>query len=535
MVFEYLNNFNLRMKKIGYYSLLLRSSVMKNNWQKYGFDDYDERENLIFTILLYIMEQSLKEEICTLDDIANFIDEIDDLYFKKNLTYEEEKDLAEFIINSVICNDGNVRYYNGFNYEKGKYEEININYISTKIIDLGGVRRVNYSVTEEGYNMLLGTLEIEENLKISIQEMIFKLHLGKAEYNKAVNDIKSIFNLFRIRVQRMEEDIQKIKDNPLSYSNSDYEKVTKGNLELMQESKEKYKLHKEVVESRIKEFLEKEINLRELTDQEEKNLESLRTIKKYLNKTIDEDQRILKKHFELKEIYSKELEDISKISIIKRFNLNNEVYEKILNDINKLDNIEVVLRPLGRNNIIKTYNINRALSYQAAIRKTKEDNDIVILGLDENDIEKERERRKLEKLEKYKNVIRVILEKANINQELYLSDLNNLIDSNEDIKRILIPTVEIFREVLIEFLKIREIDIKLISEERKNSTEMGELDFQLNKSIIEVIENDKSFSNIKKIHISKALDKDDLKIKSVFNELGEIKNFVCSEVYFKIN
>ena len=64
---------------------------------------------------------------------------------------------------------------------------------------------------------------------------------------------------------------------------------------------------------------------------------------------------------------------------------------------------------------------------------------------------------------------------------------------------------------------------------------MGELDFQLNKSIIEVIENDKSFSNIKKIHISKALDKDDLKIKSVFNELGEIKNFVCSEVYFKIN
>lgn len=230
MVFEYLNNFNLRMKKIGYYSLLLRSSVMKNNWQKYGFDDYDERENLIFTILLYIMEQSLKEEICTLDDIANFIDEIDNLYFKKNLTYEEEKDLAEFIINSVICNDGNVRYYNGFNYEKGKYEEININYISTKIIDLDGVRRVNYSVTEEGYNMLLGTLEIEENLKISIQEMIFKLHLGKAEYNKAVNDIKSIFNLFRIRVQRMEEDIQKIKDNPLSYSNSDYEKVTKGNL-----------------------------------------------------------------------------------------------------------------------------------------------------------------------------------------------------------------------------------------------------------------------------------------------------------------
>lgn len=535
MVFDYLNNFNLRMKKVGYYSLLLRSSIMKNNWQKYGFDDYDERENLIFTILLYIMEQSLKKEICTLDSIADFIDEVNELYFKKSLTYEEEKDLAEFIINSIICNDGNVRYYNGFNYEKEKYEEINVNYLLTEIVDLDGVRRVKYSLTDEGYNMLLGTLEIEENLKISIHEMIFKLHLDRAEYNKAVDDIKSIFNLFRIRVQKMEEDIQKIKDNPLSYSNLDYEKVTKGNLELMQESKEKYKLHKEVVESRIKEFLEKEINLSELTEQEEKNLESLRSIKRYLNKTIDEDQRILKKHFELKEVYSKELEDISKMSIIKRFNVNTEVYEKILDDINKLDNIEVFLRPLFINNLNKLYNINKALQYQASIRKTKEDTEIEILGLDENDLEKEREKRKLEKLEKYKKVIKIILEKANINKELYLSELNNLIDYNEEIKKELIPTVEIFREVIIEFLKIKEIDIKLILQERKNSTEMGELDFQINKSVIEVIEDNENFSNIKKINISKALDKDDLKIKSVINELGEVKDFICSEVYFKIN
>lgn len=51
MVFDYLNNFNIRMKKIGYYSLIFRNSIMKNNWKKYGFDEYDEQENLIFTVL----------------------------------------------------------------------------------------------------------------------------------------------------------------------------------------------------------------------------------------------------------------------------------------------------------------------------------------------------------------------------------------------------------------------------------------------------------------------------------------------------
>lgn len=535
MVFEYLNNFNIRMKKVGYYSLLLRSSFMKNNWQKYGFEIYEEQENLIFTVLLYIMEQSLKEEICTLDDITDFIDEINDLYYKKNLTYEAEKDLAEFIVNSIICNEGNVRYYKGFDYEKGKYEEINVNYLITKIIDVDGVRRVTYSLTEDGYNMLLGTLEIEENLRISIHEMIFKLHLDKAEYSKAVDDIKNIFNMFKMRVQKMEEDIQRIKENPLSYSNSDYEKITKGNLNLMKESKEKYKLHRQVVEDRIQEFLDKEINLSELTKEEEKNLNSLKSIKKYLNRTIDEDQRILKKHFELKEIYAKELEDIAKMSIIKRFSLNNELYEKVLEDINKINNIELFLRPLFKNDIHKMYNLNKAFQYQNPIRKNKEENNLEILEFSEEDIEREREKKQLEKLEKYKNVIKIILENVNVSSKLYLSELNELIIEDEYIKSKLIPTVEIFREVIIEFLKVREIDIKAILEERKNNTEIGELDFQLNKAIIEVMESNKEFSNIKKIIISKALDKEDLVIKNVINELGEMKNFICSEVYFEIS
>lgn len=534
MVFEYLNNFNIRMKKVGYYALLFRNSIMKNNWKKYGFEEYDEQENLIFTILLYIMEQSLKEEICTMDNITDFIDEINDLYYKKTLAYEEEKSLAEFVVNSILCNDGNVRYYKGFNYTTGVYENININYLITKIIDIDGVRRVTYSLTDEGYNMLLGTLEIEENLKIKIHEIIFKLHLEKAEYSKAVDDIKNIFNMFRIRVQKMEEDIQKIKENPLSYSNSDYEKITKGNLELMKKSKEKYKLHRNVVEERIEEFLNKKINLSELTKDEKDNLNNLKSIKKYLNKTIDEDQIILKKHFELKEIYAKELENITKMSIIKRFSFNNEIYEKVIEDINKIENIEFFLRPLFKNNIPKIYNMNKALQYQNLIRKSKEEKDLEVLEFSDKNIEEEFEKRKLEKLEKYKSVIKIILENASIKNELYLSDLNELIKKDEYIKTLLIPTVEIFREVVIDFLKVREIDINLILEERKNSTETGEIDFQLNKEVLKVIEENKELSNIKKIYIEKDLNKEDLTIKCVINELGDMKNFICSEVYFKI-
>ena len=44
--------------------------------------------------------------------------------------------------------------------------------------------------------MVLSTMEVENNLKLTINEMLFKLHLEKADYNKAVDDIKNnIINL----------------------------------------------------------------------------------------------------------------------------------------------------------------------------------------------------------------------------------------------------------------------------------------------------------------------------------------------------
>ena len=47
--------------------------------------------------------------------------------------------------------------------------------------------------------MMLGTMELENNLKLSIHEMLFKLHLEKADYNRAVDDIKNIFGQLRAK------------------------------------------------------------------------------------------------------------------------------------------------------------------------------------------------------------------------------------------------------------------------------------------------------------------------------------------------
>ena len=73
MQYDFLKNFPKRMKNVGLYSLLVQNSFQKTTWKQYGFIKSHEQINMIFAVLLYIMEQSLKEENCTLDDIGVYI------------------------------------------------------------------------------------------------------------------------------------------------------------------------------------------------------------------------------------------------------------------------------------------------------------------------------------------------------------------------------------------------------------------------------------------------------------------------------
>lgn len=533
MDLSFLDVQHIRMKKIGAYALLFRNSIAKGTWKKYGFDEGYEQDNLIFSILLYIMEQSLKEEICTIDHIAAFIDEVNNIHFKKGITYEECKDLGEFIVNAILCDEGNAMYFKAYNFKEGQYKDINISFIKNKMEYIEGVRRVSYSLTDDGYSLLLSTLEIEENLKFTIHEIIFKMHLEKASYDKAVDDIKNIFNMLRIRVQSMENAIRKIRENPLSYSTEDYRSMMEGNLEILNNTKKQFLIHREMVNEKINEFIHHDIHIKELNKEEEESLNNLKIIERYLSRTIDEDQRVLKKHFDLKDIYGRELENISKMSLIERFNFKTEVYDKILDNPEKLEDFDIFLRPLFNMQPHKFYNINKALEYQKNIRRNEVEEDEEI-AFDENKLIEVENKKKLERLDKYKGVIELLLELVVERNKISLGEINSLIKESDILMNTLIPTVEIFREVIIEMLKNRTIDIDEIREERKNSVESGEIEFQLNKSILEIIDGNKNFKYIAKITVEKILDSDDIKLEGLLNENGDIKNFICSDISIEI-
>ena len=373
MQYEFLKNFPKRMKHVGLYVVLIQNSIQKTTWKQFGFMRADEQINLIFAVMLYIMEQSLKEENCTMDDIGACIDTLNSQYFQKNLTYDDCRQLGDFLVNTVLSNEGKAMYFDGFDFEQNAYDTMHVSYVANRVVySEQDLKRTSYYLTDDGYNLLLSTLEIENNMKLTIHEMIFQLHLEKQSYDKAVDAIKNVFSLMHNQLQKIQEAMGRIRRNALNYSVKNYEEILLENLDTISDTKQKFQNYREMVQSRKKALEDENINVRRLSEKDEEKLGNLREIEMYLNRTIDEHQRILNSHFDLKEVYTKELEALAQMSLIKRFSLRTELYDKILENPKHLENIEYFLRPLFNRDVEKTYNINKAFELQKPVRKKEE-------------------------------------------------------------------------------------------------------------------------------------------------------------------
>lgn len=535
MQYGFLKQFPKRMKHVGMYGLLLQNSAQKQTWKSYGFMKTDEQLNLIFALMLYIMEQSLKEENCTIDDIGAFLDYLNTTYFHKNMSYEDCKKIGDFIINVILCNEGKAMYFDGFDFEQKAYKIMNISYIANKVVYVDSdIKRTSYYLTDDGYNLLLSTLEIENNMKLTIHEMIFKMHLERQSYDKAVDEIKNIFNLLRIQLQKIQEAILRVRRNALNYSVADYRVLLEENMETIDVTKQKFISYRETVKKRAKELEEENINVKKLSAQDEEKLNNLKIIEHYLSRGIDEHQKILNSHFDLKILYERELELLAQMSLIQRFSLRNELYDKVLEDVSALDRMDVFLRPLFYRVPDKIYNPNKAMELQRPVRKKAVEEEAEVLDFDEEEWQEELIRKQKEKLQKYKKSVALIVDILYEKEKVTLEEIKQITQEREEGVAELVPDINIFKEIMVEFIKAKEINLDALKKERSEYMVEQTLDFQLHEMLLNLVEEDKQKSDIFKIRITRKMESQPIVFKDIPDEKGNLKTIRCSNIEFQI-
>lgn len=535
MEYNFLKQFSRRMKNVGMYAVLLKNIMYKSTLKQYGFELLEEQTALVFAVMLYIMEQSLRDEICTMDDICQFADELNLQYFHKNITYDRMKEAMDFVVNTILGNAGEAIYFDCYDFEKEQYERKNIRYISNKAVEVdaqghlesvsvnSGVRRTSYYMTEDGYNLLLGTLEIENNMKLTVQEMIFKLHLERAEYDKAVDTIKDIFSQIKIQLKKVEDAILRIRHNALNYSVEEYRQTMKENLQMIEDTGKKFHEYEELVQLRVRELEEQNINIRKLEEKELENLANLKVIEKYLQRTISSHQAILNMHMDFKTVYDEQLFQITQMSLIKRFDLRKELYQPILEDAARLMNIEIFLNPLLSNEPERIYNLNKALEYQKPIRKKEEDTEVI--SFDEEAWEEERKERIAKRQALYDGILGTLLGAVMENGgDISIEQLIQGISDEE--KEKMVADTGALKNVMVELLREKCVDLNRLRKERREYISEENEEFHLGESLLRL------FGDSEVSHITVERIEDGKEVVLCRNENG--RRIVCSNVNIRL-
>ena len=500
MKYDFLKNFPERMKRVGLYALLMTNSTQKFTWKDFGIESSDQQLVLLFAILLFLMEESLKEEPCTMDDIAAFVMGLNDTSLHLPLSNEEGYDLSSFVVNTILSNDGSPMYFQGFDFEKNEAVPIRISYIANRIVyTAAGERRTSYYLTDDGYSLLLGTLEVENNLKLTIHEMIFQLHLEKQSYDKALEDVRNIFNLMRIQVQKIQEAMVRIKRNALDYEISEYRKILEEDLDTIDSTKQKFEGYRKNVQSREQEF--RSMDAVHFTKAEEDKLHDLQEIEGYLSRAIDEYQRILGNHFDLRALYDSELEKISDMAAVQRFPLRGALFEKVLDNPDVLEGIDRFLYPLFVKDPERMFNINRALEPQSVLEEERDEGEADTDVSDEEAWRREQEEAHRKKMALYENCLTLLFDMLQETGRVTLHDVLKRTQEDPSLLSVLIPTPEIFKEIMVELLKAGELDIDALEKERAMYIQEETGSFALSLMVLQILEKHPAWNKVHHVEI----------------------------------
>ena len=193
----------------------------------------------------------------------------------------------------------------------------------------------------------------------------------------------------------------------------------------------------------------------------------------------------------------------------------------------------IFLRPLFGNEPEKIYNLKKCTELQRPLRKKGEDETEAVMEFGDEEWMQEEERLRQQRLAGYEGCLLFLLQRAMgaDTGEVSLEEIRQGLDADgEDYARLL-PSVQIFKEVMVELLRGREIDIEVLREERRNFIGESSGGFQLNETLLNLI--DAHGLPVRKVTVYRIEDGKVITFENVPYEGGAGKNICCSNVLIR--
>lgn len=367
---EFLEGFEKRMQIVAAVDSIVNRGNRKMDLER--LFEPGQLDNIIFSVLVFIMEKTLTEdEECTMDTIAAFVAGIVPAY-GLGFSRETTRKITEYIIKDILQNGGEARYYPVMKYGQGMVPA-RVRLIDDKLRESDRGYVTTYQLTDQGYDLLFRTKEVEQEISFTIEELKLRELIRRKNYKKAIGQSGNLVQMIRQKKNDIRQFMQKIRENIYDVDIREFERLVGSTYTLLEEE---YGIMNEIREMIVLsgERLKEEESSRGTLDDEMKRARSeIAVIRRNINTTIEEQKELILERHDLSRIYRETIADSFSLSLAKNYDFEREIlvrlekcHERVIPSLWKL------LNPLFRPNPDRKLNLLSLFERQARLRQEEE-------------------------------------------------------------------------------------------------------------------------------------------------------------------
>lgn len=533
-MFDFLEAFEKRMEWIG----IVESVVNRRgrNMDIEALFSGNSFVNVIFSVLIYIMEKTLSEDSdCDIGHIAEFLEKLLPKYYNLELEKGMYLRIANYIIKDILQNSGTPYDFKAMNYTGSTEVDIRIRLIDDRLVEVNGTRKVIYSLTKQGYEFLFRTKEVDEEIQLTMEELKLKELIKRKNFKRAQEQSYNLINMVRQKKNEINLFMIKIRENIHNVDINEYEGLLKSTFELLNDE---YDLLNDIMKMTIKSEKNIRLEYERSNGLDEKIIKAqneTRQINENIKITLNEQKELILSRQSLSQLYIDNISNSFTYLFENRYDFEEKIVSMMEKHVDAVENFWKLLNPLFLPDINRNLNIRSVYEKQGILKNIEEKFDNII------EIEELQEDEEKKKIERYNEIYISILDKL-INftiskdnrttlQEFITAAKENELSMLKDITtdRLLFTTV-------LKLYDIEIINVKAWLESEEMVIVNPSEEFNIDYCLYKLMDMNPNLEKIKLIKIYKDPEEKELEFKFVNTKADEesknirISNFIVEVV-----
>ncbi len=335
------------------------------------FDD-QEMDSLIMAVLVFAMEETLEENRdCTLEKISSFLGRLlTDV--KPEFPPDRLHDLTEYIVKTVLKNDGEPRYYTLLHPEKG-FQRVRVEFLADSKEETASSFRIHYQLTDQAYEFLFRTKEVESELRFTMEELKLRELIRRKNYGKAIRQSAGLIQMIRQKKRELQQFLDRVRDNVLTIDVGDFETLYRSTFELLADE---YGTMREIRTMLLLAYdhLQAEMTIRDTLDVEmTKALSEMERIRRNLDLAVAEQQAMILERHTVSDMYGGIMKEAFSRRLLNRFDFDTAILRPMMRlDTSAMNQVFSLLNPLFLPKPPKWLGIGSVYAPQQKLRTTEE-------------------------------------------------------------------------------------------------------------------------------------------------------------------